>query len=117
MELAEGGEISPATESYGTWARAKRTSGGTVYGGKDGLSPSAPVDAASSSLENTGSLTGHILRQGTQVSDDDEPSRDGNRKVMIIIAVILILLLVGGYLAVMFAHNFMDSLFGGVSKK
>ncbi|MEV0565766.1 hypothetical protein [Dactylosporangium sp. NPDC050588] len=111
---------SPAAESYGKWARNHRGSAGTVYGGQ-GVTPvtTASADGGSSPLENSGSLTGHILSQGTQEADedDDEPARSSNLKVMVIIAVIVVVLVVGGYLAVTFSKSFMEDMFSGVPQK
>jgi hypothetical protein len=117
--LEEASDPAPAAESYGKWARGERASAGTLYGGKSGPSASPlPADGGGSPLENSGSLTGHILSQGTAESDDDDdeaPARSGNRRVIIIIAVIVIVLIVGGYLTVTLAQNFIDGVFGGVS--
>lgn len=111
---------SPAAESYGKWARNQRGSAGTVYGGS-GVTPVATVQpgGGSSPLENSGSLTGHILSQGTQEADEDEeePAKSSNLKVMIIIAVIVVVLVVGGYLAVTFSKSFMEDMFSGVPQK
>jgi hypothetical protein len=113
-------EPAPAADSYGTWARRERASAGTIYGGKDGASASAgPAVGGGSPLENSGSLTGHILSQGTAESDDDDddeaPVRSGNRRVIIIIAVIIVVLIGGGYLAMTLAQNFIDGIFGGLT--
>ncbi|WP_433212863.1 hypothetical protein ACQP00_00825 [Dactylosporangium sp. CS-047395] len=117
-EEPEAPEAEPEDKtSYGTWARRERASAGTVYGGKDGASPlPLPSTGGGSPLENTGSLTGHILSQGTAESDDDEePRKSGNGRVFLIIGVMVVVLLVGGYFAVTLAHNFIDGVFGGVS--
>lgn len=111
---------SPAAESYGKWARNQRGSAGTVYGGQR-VTPVATVsaDGGSSPLENSGSLTGHILSQGTQEADEDdeEPVKSSNLKVIIIIAIIVLVLVVGGYLAVTFSKSFIDEMFSGVPQK
>jgi hypothetical protein len=79
------------------------------------------ADGGSSPLENSGSLTGHILSQGTQEADEDEdedePAKSSNLKVMIIIAVIVVALVAGGYLAVTFSKSFIDEMFSGVPQK
>ncbi|MET7422394.1 hypothetical protein [Dactylosporangium sp. NPDC005555] len=79
----------------------------------------APADGGSSPLENSGSLTGHILSQGTQEEDedDDEPAKSSNLKVMVIIAVIVVVLVLGGYLAVTLSKSFMEDMFSGVPQK
>ena len=110
----------PASESYGNWARNQRSSAGTVYGGQR-VTPVAavPADGGSSPLENSGSLTGHILSQGTQEADDDDdrPEKSSNLKVMIIIGIIVVVLLAGGYLAVTFSKSFIEDMFSGVPQK
>jgi hypothetical protein len=117
-ELAEEAEAekADAADSYGKWARTERAPAGTVYGGKGGATPTPlPADGGDSPLESSGSLTGHILSQGTEESDDEEaPRKSGNRRVFVIIAVMVVVLLVGGYLTVTLAHNFIDEIFGGV---
>jgi hypothetical protein len=118
--LDEASESAPAADSYGKWARNERASAGTVYGGKGGASASTgPAVGGGSPLENSGSLTGHILSQGTAESDDldddEAPARSGNRRVIIIIAAILVVLIVGGYFAVTLAQNFIDGIFGGLT--
>ena len=71
-----------------------------------------------SPMENSGSLTGHILSQGLQDADDDEaPAKSSNLRVVIIIAVIVVVLLAAGYFAVTVARDFMDSVFSGVPQK
>ncbi|WP_345301032.1 hypothetical protein [Dactylosporangium matsuzakiense] len=88
-----------------------------MYGGKDGVPPTPlPATDGGSPLENSGSLTGHILSQGAVESDDDDeaPRRNGPRRVMIIISVMVVVLLVGGYFAVTLAHSFIDSVFGNI---
>ncbi|WP_327007094.1 hypothetical protein OHA72_07350 [Dactylosporangium sp. NBC_01737] len=112
---------SPAADSYGKWARNQRSSAGTVYGGQRVTSvATASADGGSSPLENSGSLTGHILSQGTQEADEDdedEPAKSSNLKVMIIIAIIVVALVAGGYLAVTFSKSFIDEMFSGVPTK
>ncbi|GAA3237497.1 hypothetical protein GCM10010532_076370 [Dactylosporangium siamense] len=120
-EVVDDAGPSPAAESYGNWARNQRSSAGTVYGGQR-VTPVATVsaDGGSSPLENSGSLTGHILSQGTQEADEDdeeEPAKSSNLKVMIIIAIIVVVLLVGGYLAVTFSKAFIEDMFSGVPQK
>jgi hypothetical protein len=113
---------SPAADSYGKWARNQRSSAGTVYGGQRVTSvATASADGGSSPLENSGSLTGHILSQGTPEADEDdeedEPAKSSNLKVMIIIAVIVVALVAGGYLAVVFSKSFIEEMFSGVPQK
>jgi hypothetical protein len=118
-ELEESAGTAAAAQSYGKWARNERASAGTVYGGPGGTSVSSrPADGGGSPFESSGSLTGHILSQGTEEADDDEaPAKSGNLKVIIIIAIIVVVLIVGGYFAVTLARSFMDSVFSGVPQK
>jgi hypothetical protein len=84
------------------------------------VATTVPADGGSSPLENSGSLTGHILSQGTQVADEDdedEPAKSSNLKVIIIIAIIVVVLVAGGYLAVTFSKSFMEDMFSGVPQK
>jgi hypothetical protein len=68
------------------------------------MMPGAP------SMENSGSLTGHILSQG---SADAPPPKSRTAKVIVIIVIIL-LVLVGGGLAVAFLfEDFVTGLFDG----
>ncbi|GGM20924.1 hypothetical protein GCM10012279_44150 [Micromonospora yangpuensis] len=86
----------------------------TVYGsGTDGpgfntvsLPPGNPA------VENSGSLTGHILAQGWS-----EPSnqRSSNTRVVIVLAVALTLLVAISVLVVLIGSDLMDNLLGGAA--
>lgn len=117
--MVDSAGAASANESYGKWARNERGSAGTVYGAQGGTQvATGSADGGSSPLENSGSLTGHILSQGLEDADDDEePAKSGNLRVIIIIAVIVVVLVVGGYFTVTLARDFMDSVFSGVPKK
>ncbi len=67
------------------------------------MMPGAPA------MENSGSLTGHILSQG----DEDAPPPKSRTAKVIIIILIILLVLVGGGLAVAFLfQDFITNLFG-----
>jgi hypothetical protein len=74
----------PTSDRYGEWARAGRPQG-TVYGG--------PVPMT---VENSGSLTGHILAQGHPVVP--LPST-GRSKFMVTVVVLVCLLILGAIVA------------------
>jgi hypothetical protein len=74
---------------YGEWARSQRPQG-TVYG-RGGSVPVA-VFPSGTALENSGSLTGHILSQGAA---DVPPPKSRTARVIVIIVVILLILVAG----------------------
>jgi hypothetical protein len=78
---------APTSDRYGDWARAGRPQG-TVYGGQPLPSSSPPA-----AMENSGSLTGHILAQGHPVVP--LPST-GRSKFMIVVVVLVSLLVLAG---------------------
>jgi len=62
-------------------------------------------------IEHSGSLTGHILAQGSV----DAPAPKSRTTKVIIIMVVVLLVLVGvGLLAGMFASDLINDLFGGL---
>jgi hypothetical protein len=66
-------------------------------------------------VENTGSLTGHILNQGW--SDiGQQQSTGNNRKVVIIMAAVLLALVGISLLVVLTAGNFISGLTGGLGQ-
>ncbi|MEU4218460.1 hypothetical protein [Actinoplanes sp. NPDC026623] len=88
---------------------------GTVYGG---LAEYAPADmtmpVSINPVENSGSLTGHILAQGWR--DGPETQRSSNVKVIVAMLVVL-LLLVGVSLAFLFTvGDAFSDMIGGVFK-
>ena len=91
----------PAAERYGEWARNQRPQG-TVYGGSSGAT-SLPTP-----LENSGSLTGHILSQGTA---DLPPPKSRTAKVLVIILGILVVLVGGGLVVAYYFQDFITDLF------
>jgi hypothetical protein len=60
---------------------------GTVYGGTGGY-PEMAMPVPVSSLENSGSLTGHILAQGW--SDTPYAPSRGNAKVVVVMLLVLL---------------------------
>ena len=78
-----------------------------MYGGT-GAGTSLPMIPGAPTMENSGSLTGHILSQGDA---DTPPPKSRTAKVIVIILIIL-LVLVGGGLAVAFLfQDFVNNLF------
>ncbi|MEU1394907.1 hypothetical protein ABZ403_02380 [Micromonospora zamorensis] len=95
-------------------ARGGRHSGGTdlagtVYGSGDGPGFTT-IAMPANAVENSGSLTGHILAQGWA----DTPSeRRSNAKVMIVLAAALGLLVAISVMIVLLAGDALDGLVGG----
>lgn len=90
--LAWRGQPAPERaqpDPYGEWARAGRPQG-TVYGGQPAPGP-GPM-----SVENSGSLTGHILAQGHPV--EPTPST-GRSKFMVVVVVVVCLLVLAAIVA------------------
>ena len=100
-----------APANYTEWARNQRASG-TVYGG-----PNAPADrpppasAMTNRLENSGSLTGHILSQG---ADDLPRSKGRTVRVIVFIAIILLVLVGGGFLIATLAQGYINDVFSNL---
>lgn len=67
--------------------------------------------AAGPSLENSGSLTGHILAQGWA---DDSTPRGNTAKVLLIMALVLGVLIAVGVLVVFAAGDTFGNLFDGL---
>ncbi|MER7164622.1 hypothetical protein ABT336_00895 [Micromonospora sp. NPDC000207] len=63
-------------------------------------------------VENSGSLTGHILAQGWAEPANQKSS---NTRVVIVLAVALTLLVAISVLVVLLAGDLMDGLFGGLA--
>jgi hypothetical protein len=83
-----------ASAQYGEWARQQRPQG-TVYGGSAPSQDRMPFGpGGTSSLEVSGSLTGHILAQGRPVEAAGEKS-SGSRGVIIAMVLVCVLLLAG----------------------
>ncbi|MEO3748494.1 hypothetical protein [Plantactinospora sp. B5E13] len=108
------GRVSPAQATtsappaqYGDGARGQQP-GGTVYGGAAGTSTSAMRDQ----VENSGSLTGHILAQGW--ADTPTQQSNNNKKVVLVLLVGLAFLVAVGLLVVLLVGDSFNSLFGGL---
>jgi hypothetical protein len=90
----------------------QRAAGGTVYGG----GPDSPIDmtmpVTMSPLENSGSLTGHILAQGWDHGSDDH--RRSNVKVGIVMLIILIVLIVVSLVFLLTAGSALKGVLGGL---
>ncbi|WP_050563700.1 superantigen-like protein SSL4 [Salinispora pacifica] len=82
----------------------------SLYGDGSGLSTVAfPVNP----VENSGSLTGHILAQGrTEISNEQRPS---NTRVLAALAASLALLVAIGVVVVLIANNALDGAFENLS--
>jgi hypothetical protein len=96
----------PASPQYGDWARGQRPQG-TVYGGAAPSQDAGPGPTTSplaieytQGMENSGSLTGHILAQGRPDTPDTRP---GSSKKVIILMMVIGLLVVGGLVAAIIA--------------
>jgi hypothetical protein len=100
----------PPSAGYGDWARNQRSQG-TVYGGQGGDNGPLPMVPGMGAQENTGSLTGHILSQGSA----DEQPKSRNVKVIVIIIVILLVLVGGGLAAAFFFQGFINDHFGSAA--
>jgi hypothetical protein len=83
-----------------------RRSQGTVYGG----SPVTSQPLTYRPLEHSGSLTGHILSQGT----DTPPPKSRTTRVVVIMTVVLSVVVILGLIVAVFARNaLLDILKGG----
>jgi hypothetical protein len=92
------------------WGRDER---GTTYGGPGGLGAGSMTTAmpAGNPVENSGSLTGHILSQGRA---DGPAPKSNTAKVLLIGAVLLAALVVIGLIAATVAGDAVSDMFGGV---
>jgi hypothetical protein len=91
LQAAEGNRepVNGASAEYQEWARAWRA--GSVYGEEpDQATPAGQLAAA---LEQSGSLTGHILAQGHR--DGPTPASSTTRVILIMILVMGILVVAG----------------------
>jgi hypothetical protein len=103
---------APATSpEYGQWARDQRP--GTTYGGATPLGAGQTTTAfpAGSPLENSGSLTGHILASGRA---DGPTPKSNTAKVLLIGLVMLAVLVLAGLLAATLAGDVVSDVFGGL---
>ncbi|WP_281891644.1 hypothetical protein [Phytohabitans aurantiacus] len=103
--------VSTSAE-YGQWARGQRPHG-TVYGGPGSEPPPHMTMAVPNGphLENSGSLTGHILAQGW--SDETSNGRS-TAKVMVIMAIVLGVVVMLGVIAALAAGDTFSNLFDGL---
>ncbi|MGW5673168.1 hypothetical protein [Micromonospora sp. NPDC003776] len=81
---------------------------GTVYGGTDGPGFATVSLPHSNPVENSGSLTGHILAQGW--AEDGPSARSSNTRVVIVLAVALGLLIGISLLVVFLANDAMSGI-------
>ncbi|MEO3928327.1 hypothetical protein ABGB07_31310 [Micromonosporaceae bacterium B7E4] len=101
------GPTTPHSPGYRDWARDQRAEG-TVYGGPEGH---VTVSMPTNQLENSGSLTGHILAQGWT----DTPTQKTNTgKVVLVLLIGLGILLAVGLMVVLLAGDAFSSLFDGL---
>ncbi|MFI9641249.1 hypothetical protein ACIG87_14495 [Micromonospora sp. NPDC051925] len=112
-----------ASGPRGTVAGSARPSTGTSYrggpdlasvgygGGTDGPGHSTVAFPAANPVENSGSLTGHILAQGWS---DTPPSRSRTTRVVVVLAASLGLLVAISVLVVLLANDVMDGLVGNM---
>ncbi|MEU7762857.1 hypothetical protein AB0B08_28245, partial [Micromonospora aurantiaca] len=82
----------------------------TAYGGTDGPGFATVSFPQGNPLENSGSLTGHILAQGW--SEEGPAARGGNTKVFIVLAVALTMLIAISLLVVFLANDALSGLTG-----
>ncbi|MFG1867586.1 hypothetical protein [Micromonospora arborensis] len=83
---------------------------GTVYGSGEGPGFTT-IAIPANAVENSGSLTGHILAQGWS---DTPAERSGNARVMIVLAAALGLLVAISVMVVLLAGDALDGLVGSV---
>ncbi|WP_433230678.1 hypothetical protein ACQP2H_01875 [Micromonospora sp. CA-248260] len=102
------GVARPAT---GTSYRGGPDLASIGYGGTDGPGHSTIAFPAANPVENSGSLTGHILAQGW--SDTPAP-RSRTTRVVIVLAASLGLLVAISVLVVLLANDVMDGLVGNM---
>ncbi|WP_442933353.1 hypothetical protein [Micromonospora psammae] len=95
----------------GTPYRGGQDLASTAYGGTDGPGYSTVSFPAGNPLENSGSLTGHILAQGWA---DTPTQRSNTTRVVLVLAASLGLLVAISVLVVLVANDAMDGLVGNV---
>ncbi|GAB3965209.1 hypothetical protein GCM10027615_09590 [Plantactinospora veratri] len=98
---------TPHSPGYRDWARDQRAEG-TVYGGPEGH---VTVSMPTNQVENSGSLTGHILAQGWT----DTPAQKTNTtRVVLVLLIGLGILVAVGLLVVLLVGDAFSSLFDGL---
>ena len=98
---------SPAAVDYHRWAQGQRS--GRLYGQQDEPAPMTTAFPAAT-LENSGSLTGHILAQGTHT--DAIPFKRSYAKVGLFLAIGLGVLIGVGVLVVLLVSNSITGFLG-----
>jgi hypothetical protein len=101
----------PTTTYGGVSGVPQQRASGTVYGGSGGF-PEMTMQVPVSSLENSGSLTGHILAQGW--SDTPQSPARGNMKVVVIMLLVLLGLVGMSLLFLFTAGDAFTSFFQGI---
>ncbi|AVT31163.1 hypothetical protein [Plantactinospora sp. BB1] len=102
-----GPTTTPHSPGYRDWARDQRAEG-TVYGGPEGH---VTVSMPTNQVENSGSLTGHILAQGWT----DTPAQKTNTtRVVLVLMIGLGILVAVGLLVVLLVGDAFSSLFDGL---
>lgn len=118
--MSPGGGSSGRPSTYGSGfgqpATVPQQRGeGTVYGG---LADYAPADMTmpvmTNPMENSGSLTGHILAQGWR--DAPEAQRRSNVKVVVAMLVVLVVLVGVSLLFLFTVGDAFSNMIGGVFK-
>jgi hypothetical protein len=99
-----GAQVNGASPQYDQRARGQRP--GTVYSGGTDLAPQTTPLATS--LESSGSLTGHILAQGQK---DTPPPKSRTAKVVLIILLIMAVLVGAGVAAAALAGDTVSTMF------
>ncbi|WP_433389233.1 hypothetical protein [Micromonospora sp. KLBMP9576] len=127
------GGAGPAGRSYGTGSAAGNTGGGTpragkaegsragrpggrgdlgtIYGAGTGSPGFNTISFPSDPVENSGSLTGHILAQGWTETPTER--RSSTTKVVVVLAAALGVLVAIGVLVVLLANDTLGEVIGG----
>lgn len=117
LTIAPGGSAPGGTSTwsseYGSWARNQPGADPDQRMSGPGAPPrTATTGVYNALLENTGSLTGHILAQGRM----DRPApRSDMTKMLVLGLILLTIALVVGLLAATVAGDAIKGLFGGVT--
>lgn len=102
------GPYPPATPAARPTYQGGRDLAGTAYGGTDGPGFATVSLPQNNPVENSGSLTGHILAQGW--AEDAPSTRSSNTRVVIVLAVALGLLIAISLLVVFLANDAMSGI-------
>ncbi|MCI4063734.1 hypothetical protein MRQ36_14525 [Micromonospora sp. R77] len=107
---------APPARSGGSAAPlGQRDLASTVYGGTEGPGFATVSLPQANQLENSGSLTGHILAQGW--AEDAPAARSRNTRVVIVLAAALGLLVAVSVLVVLLADDAVSGLTGNLLTK